>query len=504
MLANFLSVDPAIIEYMFDAEGSPQLVGTFSGVDDAGVVDVISDAARRQNAMCGRELAAIGELYARRAPADDVDRDNWAIDGHENVVAEVAAALGISRGRARGRLRYAIALRERLPRVAEVFARGLIDFRAMAAVVCRTELVENPALVAKLDAAIATHAPKWMRLSGPRLFERIDMWVMRFDPAGKRVPREHSENRYVEIGPTDAGLAGVWAQLHIADGVAIDQKLDALAQTVCAADPRTKQQRRADALAALAGGLTAMRCQCNTPDCSATQRRPAFDVVIHVLAEQATISGDSQSPGYLQTFGPVGSNTLRDMAKSAKIKPLKLPSADAEPGYRPSTALAEFVRCRDLTCRFPGCDQPAEVCDLDHTVPFPMGPTHASNLKLLCRYHHLLKTFYSGSGGWRDRQLADGTVTWTAPSGQVYSTTPGGSFFFPVLATPTGELKITQRDETSSSADGLMMPRRKRTRAEDRRYRVAAERQDNEQRLAAERLCEQRRRRAAGYDPPPF
>jgi Domain of unknown function (DUF222) len=488
---------------MFDSAASPQFAQPFVGVNDAGVVNVITDAARQQNAMCARELAAVGELYARRAPEDDVDRENWAIDGHENVVAEVAAALGISRGRARGRLRYAIALREWLPRVAEVFARGLIDFRMMAAVVSRTELVEDPVLIAKLDAAIARHSPKWMRLSGPRLFERIDMWVMRFDPAGKRVPRERTENRYVEIAPTDPGLAGVWAQLHATDGVALNQNLDALAETVCAADPRTKQQRRADALAALVAGLTEMRCQCGSPDCSAAQRRPATDVVIHVLAEQAAINGDSQSPGYLQTFGPLDSNTLRDMATTAKIKPLVMPTTGPERGYRPSAALADFVRCRDLTCRFPGCDKPAEVCDLDHTVPFPVGPTHASNLKLLCRYHHLLKTFYTGCGGWADRQLPDGTVEWTAPSGHTYTTTPGGSFFFPVLATSTGELKVAYSDESSSGARGLMMPRRKRTRAEDRRYRIAAERQINE-----ERLAEGRRKRAAWlaarYEPPPF
>src|SRR6201996_1429622 len=135
---------------MFYSTASPQATVAFTAVDDAGVVDAITAAARAQNAMCGRELAAIGELYARRAPEDDCDRLNWAIDGHENVVAEVAAALGISRGRARGRLRYAIALRERLPRVAEVFGRGLIDFRLMAAVVARTELLEDPDLIAKL------------------------------------------------------------------------------------------------------------------------------------------------------------------------------------------------------------------------------------------------------------------------------------------------------------------------------------------------------------------
>jgi Domain of unknown function (DUF222) len=489
---------------MFDSAASPHVTSTFGDVDDAGVVGAITAAAHEQNAMCGRELAAIGELYARRAPEDDVDRLNWAIDGHENVVAEVAAALGISRGRARGRLRYAIALRERLPRVAEVFLRGLIDFRLMAAVVCRTELVEDPVLIAKLDAAVARHAQKWMRLSEPKLIERIDLWVMRFDPAGRRVPGQRIENRYVEIEPTDSGLAGIWAQLHATDGVALDQKLDTLAETVCPADPRTKKQRRADALGALAAGLATMRCQCGSPDCSAAQRRPATDVVIHVLADQATVSGDSQTPGYLPGFGPLPSTNLRDIGATAKIKPLAKPSTDPEPGYRPSAALAEFVRLRDLTCRFPGCDEPAEVCDIDHTVPFPLGPTHPSNLKLLCRYHHLLKTFYTGFGGWADRQLPDGTVEWTAPSGHTYTTTPGGSIFFPMLAAPTGELVIAKGTGPPNIGRGLMMPRRKRTRVADRHYRITSERRINEERLAQDRLSEQRRKHAAGYEPPPF
>jgi hypothetical protein len=486
-----LSVTPTKVENMFDA------------LDDAGVVDAITGAAREQNAICGRELAAIGELYARRAPEDDVDRENWAIDGHENVVAEVAAALGISRGRARGRLRYAIALRQRLPRIAEIFARGLIDFRLMAAVVSRTELVEDPALIAKMDAAIARHASKWMRLSEPKLFERIDMWVLRFDPAGRRVPGERTEDRYVDIAPTDAGLAGIWAQLRATDGAALDQKLDALADTVCAADPRTKKQRRADALGALVAGLSVMHCQCESAECSAAQRRPASGVMIHVLAEQASISGDSQTPGYLPGFGPLPSSTLRDIAATAKLKPLRMPSTIPEPGYRPSAALAEFVRLRDLTCRFPGCDEPIEVCDIDHTVPFPLGPTHPSNCKLLCRYHHLLKTFYTSAGGWTDRQLPDGTVQWTSPTGHTYTTKPAGALFFPVLATSTGEIAIAKRDREPCHGRGLMMPRRKQTRAQERRYRISGERRINEVRIVEE----QRKREAwlaATYEPPPF
>jgi hypothetical protein len=66
--------------------------------------------------------------------------------------------------------------------------------------------------------------------------------------------------------------------------------------------------------------------------------------------------------------------------------------APPEPRYRPSKKLAEFVRCRDLTCRFPGCTKPATVADLDHTIPYPYGPTCASNLKCLCREQWLWKT----------------------------------------------------------------------------------------------------------------
>jgi hypothetical protein len=473
----------------------------FESVDDAGVVEAIVGASREQNAACGRELAAIGELYARRAPEDDCDRENWAIDGHENVVAEIAAALGISRGRARGRLRYAIALRERLPRVADVFARGLIDFRLMAAVVARTELVGDPDLIAKLDVAIARQAPKWMRLSEPKLFERIDWWVLRFDPAGRRVPGQRTEDRYVEIAPTDAGLAGVWAQLHATDGAALDQKLDALAATVCPADRRTKKQRRADAVGALVAGLSVMQCQCGSADCSAARRRSASSVVIHVLAERATISSGAQAPGYLPGFGPLPPSTVRDIAATAKIKPLAMPSTSPESGYRPSAALAEFVRLRDLTCRFPGCDEPAEVCDIDHTVPFPLGPTHPSNCKLLCRYHHLLKTFYTGVGGWADRQRDDGTVQWTSPTGHIYTTKPGGSVFFPALAASTGELALPTTMRAPVANRGLMMPARRQTRVAERAARIAAERRINEAAIAAEAA---RRRIAARNDPPPF
>jgi hypothetical protein len=283
----------------------------------------------------------------------------------------------------------------------------------------------------------------------------------------------------------------------------LDRKLDALAATVCPDDPRAKKQRRADAFGALAAGLETMRCECGSPECPAAGRRPGTDLVIHVLAEQATVAGDSKAPAYLPGYGPIPATAVREMATTAKLKPLPIPSTDSEPHYRPSVALAEFVRLRDLTCRFPGCDQPAEVCDLDHTVAYPLGSTHPSNLKLLCRFHHLVKTFVTGLGGWADRQLPDGTVVWTAPSGCTYTTTPTGSIFFPVLAAPTGELVIPDGTQAPNIGRGVMMPRRKRTRAAERHYRITCERRVNEERLAQEhrkRMAEL----AKNDEPPPF
>ena len=69
----------------------------------------------------------------------------------------------------------------------------------------------------------------------------------------------------------------------------------------------------------------------------------------------------------------------------AKVRFVQHPSAEPELRYRPSTALDEWVRMRDLTCRAPGCDQPAVYADIDHTVPWPAGATHPSNNKCYCR-----------------------------------------------------------------------------------------------------------------------
>jgi len=492
---------------MFDYE-LPALQA-IANLDDAGLVDAMRGAGRLQAAWLARVFAAGAELYHRRQAEQEVTyREIWAIDGWEAVAAEIAAAQGISRGRAAGQLRIGLALAERLPRLAALFAAGAVDYQLVAAAVHRTELMLDPGAIPRMDRWLERNAPRWGTWSRNRIVEAIDYWVQVLEPAAVREARTFDQSRHIGIFPQHSGLAEIFGDVRTPDALAFDRRLSELAATVCPSDPRTKDQRRADALAALTAGAATMACECGSPECPATTgESPVGAVMIHVMAEQATLDGRSETPGYVPGFGDLSAEAVRRVAKSAKRRTVRHPQdAPPEPGYRPSAALADFIRCRDLTCRFPGCGRPAERADIDHTVPYPLGPTHASNLKLLCRLHHLLKTFWTGQNGWRDRQDPDGTVTWTAPTGHTYVTKPGGALYFPQLAVPTGELDLPQWSPTGNR--GLMMPTRRRTRDQDRAYRIMLERHHNEERIAAENeariAAEAEYRIAACNDPPPF
>jgi Domain of unknown function (DUF222) len=474
----------------------------FEGSTGAAAIDAMAAAYREESAAIARRFAAIGELDALRA-RELAESIFWRADPHDEVAAEVSAALKISRGRAAGQIHYARVLRDTLPEVAKVFASGEIDLRMVLTIINRTENVEDDEVIARLDAALAAHASRWMRMSGPKLQDRVDLWVAKFDPAAVRVPPKVDQSRFVEVAETTVGMAGIWANVRATDAAAFDKRLDALAASVCDNDPRTKEQRRADACGALGRLEERLVCQCGASDCpAATARTAVADAVIHVLAEQATLDGTSDQPGYLPGFGILPAESVREVAKSAKLQRVVLPDGAAEPGYRPSAALADFIGWRDLTCRWPGCDKPAARCDIDHTVPYPAGQTHPSDLKLYCRTDHLIKTFFSGPGGWKDEQLPDGTVIFTSPSGHTYVTEAHGGALFPSLAQPTGELPIPATDDPSPYR-AAMMPKRRQTREQDRRDRITEER-----RQRTELIAEEERQRqawlAATYEPPPF
>ena len=76
--------------------------------------------------------------------------------------------------------------------------------------------------------------------------------------------------------------------------------------------------------------------------------------------------------------------------------------------------LRKAVIQRDQHCQFPGCHQPPSRCDAHHLIHWSQGgPTSLGNLRLLCKFHHLVVIH---RWGWKLTCHPDGTTTATAPT----------------------------------------------------------------------------------------
>lgn len=526
---------------MFDTllSGAADLA-ELGGTDDAAVAAAITAWTRIEAAAAARRLAAVAELVRRRTDVS-IGHSRWACDDWDAAAAEVAAALGASHGKASSQMYLALALRERLPKVAALFAEGKLGAHLVAVISWHTTLIQDRDALAAVDEVLADDARRYGALSAAKTAQAIDAIVDRHDPAALRHTRAYARGRDLVIGTHDdpaanTGTTALWGRLYAHDAALLDRRLMAMAHGVCDDDPRTIAQRRADALGALAAGAEQLMCGCDNADCpvKTEQQRPPGSAVIHVMADAATVdtpvdartNGDDNYPPRQiitadtpldEVLGPapepeppavqarpallvggplIPAPLLAELIRTgATIRPVRHPGATSspEPGYRPSTALDEYIRCRDLTCRFPNCDRPAEFCDIDHAIAYAVGGlTHPSNLRCLCRKHHLLKTFW----GWRDIQHPDGSIVWTSPTGQSYTTHPGARLLFPALCRPTGELPVQIALQPDSPGRTLTMPTRRRTRAQHRAQRINAERALNAD-YAAQVIAERNK-------PPPF
>jgi hypothetical protein len=136
-------------------------------------------------------------------------------------------------------------------------------------------------------------------------------------------------------------------------------------------------------------------------------------------------------------------------------------------GYRPGAALTRAVQAWHQTCVAPGCTRPADAAQADHEVPWPHGPTSAGNLSPKCPRHHIGKT----AGRFASTKAADGTITWTYPTGHTYTTNPPRH---PVDAWPTD---WTEPDSLTHIQHGLAAlcretDRATRARVDDLRRRL--------------------------------
>jgi hypothetical protein len=341
----------------------------------------------------------------------------------EFVADQIACALQLSPGTAAARLDLAASLLARLPATLAAVESGALTVRHAQVLLDETRNLPGD-LVTEVERRVLAKAPGKTVAGFRALIKRA---VLAVDPRDAEARhRAAAEQRRVCHRPVEDGMAEIWALLPADAAAALMTRLNAEADRLRAVDRttgevRTADQRRADALAALAAqGLA-------DPTLPAWHgRRPAVQVTVAA----STLLGLDDQPGELEGYGPIPADMARNLAADPTGTWRRLITDPAgrlldygTTTYRPPQDLADFVIARDRRCRFPGCRLPARRCDIDHQVPFrqPGGVTAPRNCQVLCEHHHRLKH----EAGWTVSGDPAGELQWTTPTGHRYRAPPG-------------------------------------------------------------------------------
>jgi len=192
---------------------------------------------------------------------------------------------------------------------------------------------------------------------------------------------------------------------------AIDRLADRMPDAPKGADPVTIEQKRADALAALASLHIS---EDSDPD--------RATVMMHVDAEKLkTGQGNAELAGSL----PIHPETARRLCCGSRLqlvvegKDGPLGAGDVIDGI-PHGLRRQVLRRDNHRCTWPGCHKKALLVPhhIEHDALH--GPTDLFNLTSLCREHH----WYVHEGGWGVTREPNGDLVFFTPGGRRYDPGP--------------------------------------------------------------------------------
>jgi hypothetical protein len=344
---------------------------------------------------------------------------------------------------------------------AELAARMMLSEQAMESLMGYARIIVNdlPATLNALkngqlterhakvlaDESIGLDAAERARLEEELLPFGETLTVSKFTRKA-RTTREHIQTRTLNERHATAvaereimaipGRDGMgWLNAHIPgqEMVAIFSRVDKIARSID--DPtRTLQQIRADVYVNLLLDEGAVLPPADGED---GYREPTLHrgvrPDVHVTVPALSLLGKSEVPATLDGFGPISCDVAKQLVGSATgwFRILTHPETGValsygRDRYEVPAELKRYLRARDETCRFVGCNRAAYSCDIDHTIAWQDGgETCATNLAHLCKGHHRLKHHTA----WKLQHDPDspGVLEFTSPVGRKYRTEPPGA-----------------------------------------------------------------------------
>lgn len=270
-----------------------------------------------ENVAAVQRLLSVRELVAQRRAA--LVRAG-TVDTQARVAAlsEVAAASACTMHMAEVYQGIGELLDLRLPTVRDTALAGSVGYQQLA-VVYHALTGVDPVVIEQLDREIAAAA---RNLAPGALGKEVERLLLAVDPGmADRLHARERTKRHVSRTRRRSGMADVKAYVTADEAAAVDGAIDAVAATVCGDDPRGVAARRADALVAMADGSGRLTCGCGREDCRAAasgevdaDRR----VRVYVHADLATLAHLTDSPGYLEGYGPIAADYARMLAESGR------------------------------------------------------------------------------------------------------------------------------------------------------------------------------------------
>lgn len=441
-------------------------------MSDAGLVDALRRAHGAAAFAQAAEVRAVRELY-RRHRAGNATPGPGGVRAGEFAAAEISMAVQISEQVAAALIDIGLTL-ERLPHTREAFGSGRIDLARVQVIVDSARGLSSD-LLADLEKPMVEAAA---RTTPARLRQTARRWLTRLDGPGEQRRREQREDcRDIRLTAVQDGAAVVAGLLPAEGAQTVAMRLREMALQVCADDPRSMPQRRADALVALADGTGWLHCACGRGKrCTAIAPAPGARSsattgtrrpLIQIGVSARTLAGTGDDPGQLHGYGPIDAELVRRIAERADFvlvaeqrhRGRGTHRADhAEQRQPRSGAPLEIL---DRTCRFPGCTTVVAAA-APHggsrassrvpavTVPAPWALAEPADLPVssdrenspelsaaqslsLCTHHHRLASLIArGKTRWQVRWLDADRVEWTSPTGDVRMTVDeDANYLFP-------------------------------------------------------------------------